>query len=47
MDKKDFDILKAKYQQAIDDGATEFKLYGQTMLVAYAKYLIEYEESRR
>jgi len=43
----DLAIVKAKYNQAVEDGKDSFTVYGQTLLVAYAKYLIENEDSKR
>ena len=42
----DLAIIKVKYNQAIEDGKDSFIVYGQTLLVAYAKYLIENEENK-
>ena len=39
--------LKKQYKIALDRNLESFVFYGQTLLVTYAKYLIEYEESKR
>jgi hypothetical protein len=36
--------LRAKYDKARMQGHDQFKFEGETILVAYAKYLIEYLE---
>jgi hypothetical protein len=38
--------LKKAYHKAKAQGRTEFKFEGKTVLVAYAKYLIEYLDSQ-
>jgi len=39
--------LKKQYKIALDRNLESFIFYGQTLLVTYAKYLIESEESKR
>ena len=36
--------LKQQYEQALKDGKEEFTFEGHLLLVAYAKYLLEYLE---
>ena len=40
--KKDFDILVAKYNIAVENKEKSFIFFGNEILVDYAKYLIEY-----
>lgn len=42
--KKDLTMLKKSYKNAVDNNESQFKYQGQTLLTAYAKYLIEYAE---
>ena len=46
MTEIDLAILKVKYNQAVEDDNKSFMVYGQVFLVAYAKYLIEYEDEK-
>jgi len=39
--KKEFDILVAKYNLAIEEKKESFLFFGNELLVDYAKYLIE------
>jgi len=39
--------LKQLYKRAIDEKELSFMFYDTEVLVAYAKYLIEYEETQR
>jgi hypothetical protein len=39
--KKEFDILVAKYNLAIEEKKKSFIFFGKELLVDYAKYLIE------
>lgn len=46
----DFDLertrhLRALYNEATSKGQTEFTFCGHTLLVSYAKYLLEYLEA--
>ena len=45
MEDIDLAILKAKYSDAVEKGESSFTLYGAEILVSYAKYLIEYQDS--
>lgn len=40
--KHDLPKLKRLYNKAIKEGKSEFEYHEQTLLVSYAKYLIEY-----
>jgi len=42
---KDLPNLKVSYKNAIDNNLSEFTFNNHPLLVAYAKYLIEYLES--
>lgn len=44
IDKVDFDILKNLYNKALEEGEDQFRFKGQSILVNYAKYLIQYLE---
>lgn len=46
MTEIDLAILKVKYNEAVKDSKESFVVYGQEILVAYAKYLIEYEDDK-
>jgi len=39
--------LKQLYKRAIDEKELSFMFYDTEILVAYAKYMIEYEEMKR
>lgn len=43
--KGDLPELRRLYKQAVSEGATEFTFKEHTVLVDYAKYLIEYLET--
>jgi len=43
---KKLDALRAKYAQALKVGHDRFTFEGYEMLVAYAKYLLEYLDGR-
>jgi len=45
-DAKKFLRLKAAYRKACDAGETQFTFDGHELLVAYAKYLIQYLEGK-
>jgi len=45
-DKDKLENLKAFYKKAVDTNQEQFVFEGHDLLVAYAKYLIEYLESR-
>jgi len=40
--KKEFDILVAKYNIAVENKEKSFIFFGNELVVDYAKYLIEY-----
>jgi hypothetical protein len=42
--KKDLISLKKSYKKAVDNKEDQFVWQNQTLLTAYAKYLIEYAE---
>jgi len=44
--QQDAEILKAKYELACEENKESFSLMGQEVLTSYAKYLIEYLESK-
>jgi hypothetical protein len=41
-DREKYDKLEKQYNEAVDKKETQFKFEGQPILVAYAKYLLEY-----
>lgn len=41
-DKKKYEDLEKSYNEAIKENKIQFIFEGQTLLVAYAKYLLEY-----
>lgn len=41
-----FAKLKRTYRKAVDENKTQFTFEGHELLVSYAKYLIEYLETR-
>ena len=45
-DANKYKILKRKYNEAVKNGKTEFIIFGHTMLVEYAKYLLEHLSNR-
>lgn len=44
IDKKDFEVLKNLYQEALSQGENSFIFMGKPVLTSYAKYLIQYLE---
>ena len=41
-DKSKYQELKHAYETALQDNKEEFIFYGETLLVSYVKYLLEY-----
>jgi hypothetical protein len=46
IDKVDYHVLKNLYQHALDNGQDQFQFKGRAVLVNYAKYLIQYLDSK-
>ena len=46
-EKKDMDIFVAKRDIAIEENKDHFYIYGQLVLVSYAKYVIENYENKK
>jgi len=45
--QKNYKTLKKLYEKAVANGDEQFVWEGQDVLTAYAKYLLQYIESRR
>jgi hypothetical protein len=41
-DREKYDKLEKQYNEAVEKKETQFNFEGQPILVAYAKYLLEY-----
>lgn len=46
IDKDDYLELKRIYKKALEENKDEFTFKGETLIVGYAKYLLEYLEGK-
>lgn len=46
IDKVDYHVLKNLYQQALENGEDQFRFKGNSILVSYARYLIQYLDTQ-